>query len=109
MLAAMSDASTIKFGDTSEQRAQFLDRYPDCCTIKRTAYWWPFSGELGWGLYEIEFMLYGPYNHSIETVASYKTQYPFGKNYRLSTGCKKFSPITWTDTLEQIPTWFQSK
>ena len=87
----MSDASTrLKFGIATEELSQFLDKYPECCTIKRTAYWWPFSGEVGWGLYEVDYMLYGPFSHKSIATEQFRLKYPFGKTGRLSTTCGRF-------------------
>jgi hypothetical protein len=109
LLSAMSRArTTLKFG-SEEELDQFLDKYPECCTIKRTAYWWPFTGQVGWGLYEVEYILYGPYLHSSSASEQFRAKYPFGVTGRLSTACRRFLSGTWTEPLEQIPSWFQSK
>jgi hypothetical protein len=110
LIAAMSHAGgTLKFGSSEEELDQFLDKYPECCTIKRTAYWRPFTGQVGWGLYEVEYILYGPYSHSSNTPEQFRAKYPFGETGRLSTACGRFLSSTWTEPLEQIPSWFQSK
>jgi hypothetical protein len=110
LIVAMDDAGgTLEFGSDAEERGQFLENYSECCTIKRTAYWWPFTSELGWGLYEVDYLLYGPYAHSSSATEQFRAKYPFGVTGRLSTACGRFLSSTWTEPLEQIPSWFQSR
>jgi len=110
LIFAMSDArTTLKFGITEEEISRFLDKYPECCTIKRTAYWWPFTSEVGWGLYEVDYILYGPFYHSANAQEQFRSKYPFGVTGRLSTSCGRFQSGTWTEPLEKIPSWFKPK
>ena len=109
LLIIAMDNVRLEFGLSAEERGQFLDKHPECCTIKRTAYWWPLTREFGWGLYEVDYILYGPFSHSSTASEQFRIKYPFGQTGRLSTSCGRAPSGTWTEPLEQIPSWFQSK
>jgi len=107
LILAMGASPTLKFGSSQEEIGQFLDKYPECCSITRRAYLWPFTGEVGWGLYEVDTTMYGPLIHSSSAHEQFRIKYPFGVTGRLSTGCGRSRSGTWTEPLEKIPFSFK--
>lgn len=56
----------LNFGEGSQAPYHFLEKYPTCCSVTRTSYFWPFTGDLGWGLSEINFGISAPYKNSFQ-------------------------------------------